>query len=467
MPLAERRVTMKKFLALIFAFTMCISAFSCEEKKQNDDTPDEVSDDVAETPEVPEIPDTGDTVVENSFREYAESDFTEITVPLNYTDDPAPVALHQLDFPDYDFGERLAPCKTSDDPSQFDPMNPERFHGYSWTDENGVEHKPESTYMKVLDVPEKGVVTGAVYNDGKVYITVSYDNFCIGCHEWSIYAYDIYSTEMKEVYRYSDYQRESGYGAWIDPYIEDGHIVFSSYLADDDKCVVYSIDLETGEEKQIYESSDYVYISDGVDKVLFCDAASAEGKRDKVELTLKEYDFTTGELKTITENEETKMYNVAASDLTAYIRKPVDSRKCELVTGQYCVKTGVTNASIVYASDKKAIIVTEGDVRVLHTYDFEKMEHYITEIGKTIGQFISYGENVIFSQNSEHSDVYYIVPELGRAMTVAKDIDHDIMKRSGDTVTFNHMKNDTLYLDVDESAQRGYYRPVEVFWLGD
>ena len=111
--------------------------------------------------------------------------------------------------------------------------------------------------------------------------------------------------------------------------------------------------------------------------------------------------------------------------------------------------------------------MTEGDVRVLHTYDFEKMEHYITEIGKTSGQFISYGENVIFSHNIEHSDVYYIVPELGRAMTVAKDIDHDIMKRSGDTVTFNHMKNDTLYLDVDESAQRGYYRPVEVFWLGD
>ncbi|MBP3268179.1 MAG: hypothetical protein J6M07_07660 [Ruminococcus sp.] len=454
---------MKKFLALIFAFTMCISAFSCEEKKQNDDTPDEVSEDVAETPE---IPDTGDTVVENSFREYAESDFTEITVPLNYTDDPAPVVLHQLDIPDYDFGERLAPCKTSDDPSEFDPFDPKRFHGYSWIDENGVEHKPESTYMKVLDVPEKGIITGAVYSDDKVYITVSYDNFCSGCHEWSIFAYDINTTEMKEVYRYSGYQNDNGFGGWLDPFVEDGNIVFSSFTPFEAECRVYSIDLETGEEKQLYESSDYVYISDGVDKVLFCDAASAEGKRDKVELTLKEYDFTTGELKTITENEETKMYNVAASDLTAYIRKPLDSRKCELVTEHYSVKTGVTNASIVYASDKKAVIVTEGDVRVLHTYDFEKMEHYITEIGKTIGQFISYGENVIFSHNSEHSDVYYIVPELGRAMTVAKDIDHDIMKRSGDTVTFNHMKNDTLYLDVDESTQRGYYRPVEVFWLG-
>ncbi|MBR1824348.1 MAG: hypothetical protein IJ779_08970 [Ruminococcus sp.] len=176
---------MKKILAFFAAVAMCAACFSCDDDNNDED----ISENVPETEEV------GDTLVENKFRTYEEKDFKTINVPITFTDEEAPVVLKSCDIPDIDFGERLAPCKTSDDPSQFDPL---RDRSYTWTDENGVEHKPESTYMQVLDTPEEGMVTGAVKYGDSIYMTVSYDNFCSGCHEWSVYEYDINTEETKE-----------------------------------------------------------------------------------------------------------------------------------------------------------------------------------------------------------------------------------------------------------------------------
>lgn len=59
---------MKKILSLLAVFAMCISCFSCDDDKDEDDISETVSDSENTV-------DSGDTVVEQQFREFEESDF--------------------------------------------------------------------------------------------------------------------------------------------------------------------------------------------------------------------------------------------------------------------------------------------------------------------------------------------------------------------------------------------------------
>ena len=463
---------MKKLFAIISSLALAFSCFACDEEKQDEDSTEEVSD--------TEItPDTGNTAVENQFRTYAESDFKKINVPLKYTEDEPPVALKSFDIPDLDFGERISPCKQSDDPSQYDPMlGQSGRYAYRWTDENGVEHISESTYMKILDIPEKGMIHGAAYADNKIYFTVSYDNFCIGCHEWSIYEYDMASKAVKEVYNFSGTDNEYEVGVWIEPTIIDNKLLIScwqpvEYDNPEHKrnFKIVAIDLSTGSDKVIYESNGDAFPRTGKDKVQFCETKSTDDSHRTVSLTIREYDMKTGDIKTITENEETKIYSSVISELSAYVRKPADKRQCELVTEKYCIQTSITNADVVYASDKKAIVVTDGDKSIMHTYDLEKMEHYVTDFGGENGQFAAYGENIIYGDTRNVGDsmanIYCIVPEMGITFTLSEGISFDMLKTSNGTVSFNHTEQEYMSINADDSFKRGYNKPVTVYWIED
>ena len=452
---------MKKILAFFAAVAMCVACFSCDDDNNDED----ISENVPETEEV------GDTLVENEFRTYEEKDFKTINVPITFTDEEAPVVLKSCDIPDIDFGERLAPCKTSDDPSQFDPL---RDRGYTWTDENGVEHKSESTYMQVLDTPEEGMVTGAVKYGDCIYMTVNYDIFCSGCHEWSVYEYDINTKETKEVYNYSGIDRVNDVGYWFSPQIVAGHMLYTAYdpSGGASKQITEAIDLKTGERKAIYTSDGdyYNYLTNGLDKVEFYSTELLDKLGNKMKLTIKEYDFNTGELKTIADSEETKVLNTAFSGMCAYMKKPFDSRKCEFVTEHYCIKTNTTNACILYASDKKAMYVTGDDTDILHTYDLEKMEHYITDLGDYSGLQAVCGENIILSDVSTFSEdsvgnIFYMIPEMGLVFQLGEDIPHDTLTYSGGTVTMNAIEE--TYVEITENGTRGYNKPTAVYWTED
>ena len=75
---------MKKILSLLAVFAMCISCFSCDDDKDVDDISETVSDSENTV-------DSGDTVVEQQFREFEESDFQTLNVP-NLTSES--VSLH-------------------------------------------------------------------------------------------------------------------------------------------------------------------------------------------------------------------------------------------------------------------------------------------------------------------------------------------------------------------------------------
>lgn len=451
---------MKKILSLLAVFAMCISCFSCDDDKDEDDISETVSNSENTV-------DSGDTVVEQQFREFEESDFQTLNVPLTFTEEEAPVTLNKFEIPELDFGKRIAPCKKSDDPSQFDPI---AQHPYTWTDENGVEHKSESTYMKLLDTPEDGMLTTASFFDNKVYLNVTFDNFCIGCHEWSVYEYDTEKMDMREIYKYSGISKEYATGFWVSPVLgNDDKMMMSGYKSDEpEKNVLISVDRETGEEKVVYESDSYINITNSRNGILMAETENINNSASRLRLTINEYDTDTGELRNIADKVETKMYHFVGSELNAYLMKPLDSRKCRLVTEHYSIGTDITNGNVVYASDKKAIMY-EGNCEVLHTFDLEKMEHYVTELGEKSGQIAACGENLIlgdsFSSRDDVTNIYYIIPDIGLVFTLAENISADIFKTNGDTVTFSSSKEEIMSLDEDDSFRRGYSKPTAVYWV--
>lgn len=494
---------MKKITALLLICLMCISCFSCAENEPDEDSSEDVSDteEIPDDTDTPDIPDTGDTVVSDGFRTYTLDDFKEINVTLNYTSDKAPVVCYGIKNSDHDFGKRLSPCKQTEDPSQFDP-----FSGISgtvyWIDDDGVEHTLENSYMQLLDTPEQGVVTNAVYADGKVYFVVSYDNYCLYCHDWSIYEFEVDDYSFREVYHFFDvddkgtyggvygtksyrntleFIKERGisgsvYGIPAAPVIVDNKLflTYCNYDSDgnEEGCQVVSVDIDTGEEKLIYESDHTVSIIGGKYSIQIRETDEIDN--DRFRLTLMEYIPETGKLRTITENEETKLYDSALTDANAYIRKPLDGRRCEFVTENYCIKTDLTDANVVYASDKKAIMATVGYKLIMHTFDLEKMEHYITDFGAKTGQLEAYGENVIFCDsqliNNTDSTFYYIIPELGLAFTVFEGAFVDWLISSSGTVTFSQLDSRMYFVNDsydDKSIVKSFENIKSVHWIED
>ncbi|MBR1824347.1 MAG: hypothetical protein IJ779_08965 [Ruminococcus sp.] len=235
------------------------------------------------------------------------------------------------------------------------------------------------------------------------------------------------------------------------------------------KQITEAIDLKTGERKAIYTSDGdyYNYLTNGLDKVEFYSTEPLDKLGNKMKLTIKEYDFNTGELKTVAESVETKVFNTAICGLCSYLRKPFDSRKCEFVTEHYSIKTDTTNACILYASDKKAMYVTGDDNDILHTYDLEKMEHYITDLSDCSGLQAVCGENIILSDVSTFSEdsignIFYMIPEMGLVFQLGEDIPHDTLTYSGGEVTITATESSVLQIGKD--ASRGYRKPIGVYW---
>ena len=63
------------------------------------------------------------------------------------------------------------------------------------------------------------------------------------------------------------------------------------------------------------------------------------------------------------------------------------------------------------------------------------------------------------------TNIYYIIPDIGLAFTLAENISAEIFKTNGDTVTFNGCKEEIMSLNEDDSFQRDYYKPTAVYWV--
>ena len=427
-----------KFMKIIAVLSVLTLLAGCSEKKKPENSS--------------EI--TGEPVnAESQFMTYSSKDFKKINVPWNETDNEPPVELKCYEFPDYDFGERIPPCMSSEDPMKY-------YYNYEYYEsmENELEKKQiYDEFMKNANKPQHPIISNFQRDGNKLYVTVNYDTICYK-HEWSIYCFDMDTNEVTEVYNYSglddDRMPDTAYGAVID------NVLYIT-MRNSDKSYITAIDLETKEETLIMESEfSYIQkISDG--RLLVCEQISDIDSDDGPLNKFYNLDTETNELTEI-ELDTSHMTYVGGGFIKAYTEKPEGSRSVDLITDNYRLSTGITAADIFYADDKKAVLVTPDDKPVMHIFDFEKMEHYVTELKYEYYGY-AFGDGLVLrALNGSQSYVYYFLPELGLAFRLTDYIDTAYFSKTDNIVYFinqSTMEND------DKNDNNTYSRYEEYYWL--
>lgn len=476
---------MKKFFALITACMLVLSCFSCDEKKQEDNSSEVISETIESTDTteiITESPDTGNTVVESGFRELSVDDFRTINVSITYPDKEAPVTMTRYELPEYDFGERLAPCKKTEDPTKYDPLNIGNGSSYN---------KDQSNYMDKIDTPEEGIVIKAFKRGNKIYMIVNYDKYCIYCHEWALFCYDIDTKETKEIYTFSDTEYFS-----YDEYtcmLENKLVVCRYRDFGSDRVPIETkidaIDLESGEAEEIYSTSNSLAVisSNGTDAVQIAVMKQTE---TEARYHIMEYNTETGEMRdTGNSSLGLPMGNLYMFYSGTYLENNY-KEGCQIVTNNYKISTGINttdifsgesfenirSAEIIYASENKAILqeynmipVIDDDMTpdrkiIIHTYDLEKMEHYVTEINEKMYGLASYnGDIIMCDYQMDYADnIYYMRPELGLAFKVTDSIEVGHVFRHGNSLEINEV----IYSKSNISNYNEYsYGNVPALWI--
>ena len=447
---------MKKFYSIILTSFLILSCFSCSEKKKADE-PEPVGEPIETVSEQPQ------------FITYNYEDFKNIEVKVNNTDKEPPVTLKCYKFPEYDFGERIPPCMSSEDPMKY--MTNKEY--YDSLDDEELKKDIYENFMSKVNKPVKGRLISIQYDDDKIYQLVSYDE-CSREHEWSIFCCDMKTNEVSEVYNYSGIDDNNNFDIY-DSKIIDNKLYITSYQNDEKGNAIENelieINLENGESETLYKSKGYILILEVSNReLLLLENYEKDGeylvnnyKYDTVEHKLTNFETDMDEKEQLEGVLMGKVFR--EGEITAYLEKPEGSRKYDLVTKLYRLKTDVSAARIVYADEKKATIITDSEQHILHTYNFEKMEHYITDVWSIADEAVAFGDGIVMSK--ERTDyaynVYYFIPEYGLTYTLTESVLHDRLIKDNDTVLFSGVVNTMeRHFGIDMVVD-SYYDSV--YWL--
>lgn len=414
---------MKKLFSIFTALFLMLPCFSCSETKK----PDNSSDITGEPIE--------NKTAEKQFMTYSYKDFKEINVPWNETDNEPPVELKRYEFPELDFGEKIPAYMKTDDPFRY-YANDIRYN--SLTDEN-VKKQIYDDFMAKVDIPQKGVAEKIQRDGNKLYVTVNYDRIA-DTYEWSMYCVDMDTDEVSEVYTYSGLEEQGMFWFW-DAAVAENVLYIPKEQHDENgiQSCITAIDLDTREESVIFESQTDLLLYKLPDGNLLISKVFESGT-DNFSYNRLEYDT---KAKKITDKDMSNFSYDSPTDTGTYLEKPENSRKLDLVTADYRLSTGITAAELLFADENRAILLIASDKNILHTFDFTKMEHYVTELNSNMGIGASFGEGVVLADSYiDDADVYYFIPDLGLAFTIAENIHYENFFAYNDTVSFTEMADE-------------------------
>ncbi|MBP5580689.1 MAG: hypothetical protein J6X85_02680, partial [Ruminococcus sp.] len=227
---------------------------------------------------------------------------------------------------------------------------------------------------------------------------------------------------------------------------------------------VKRIDLETGEEKTLYEAAD-------IDITIWLhtnDSGNAELQEyhnvsDEATVVYK-YDSEKDEFvkEGSVDAPEGKLLSSALfGGVYSFLVKPDGKRKYELVIDYYRIKTPLTTGSIVCADEKLVILYNN---EKLHIYNLEKMEHCILGISDMNSMAMYDGKLFIGCRGSTSKmPVYCIIPELGITYPIVEPGIYSDICATADGVTFNQtsrqenvIKSGTVSVDENGEVHEEY-----------
>ena len=415
---------MKKVLAFLTALT-ALFCTACDNKQDSisenspaeDITATTSAADISENTENPEVSD-GNTVnsqPDTELKHYTINDFKEIEVKLNAQKTAPPVEFKEYDLSGIEFEAKKSPC-TLPENLKIENICPDAELNANSFKKEFDEYCQQflKNYAPIIESENKPKIRFTAFDGENLYYLGDYDIACPKVsHNFEIFRYNPETGENVSIYEYSDGTEGV---AIADMVYNNGLFLFT---LESDGLKTQKFDDKTGEFVDAADSFAGQVSVGSIDDPIY----RANSYKKYIDLNMKLSD--------------TNDYEVELARENGKITAKSDS---------YTLETGIPLCKKVL-SDENRLILLQSDnyYSVLHTFDFEKMEKYTTDLSSSMDNVNAYpiGKNVIIYYDYKQRYMYF-VPELGAGF--------NLYEESSPTES---LTSSTLYVDnyfcVDQS----------------
>ena len=349
-----------KRIMLIFMAALMLTG--CSLKKSSDTEPPVENDDKA---------------VENVIIEYDASEFRRIDIPLTFEDGSQPVEFEEFSLSDLGIEER-----------EVSELPEECLTGDVTYDSEELESVRKGKKYHLNIIGEKLFF----FSDHSISGQVDFD--------FSLYCYDLSTKELKKLYTYSGNEPPFFIAdASVD---ENGNIYFTDYDSEYDHKIVYKLDVSSGEISEALDTgSDISYIESDREtgQPLAVTYNSESGINEG-------YILTDGGFKHVEKSE----FMGWSTELTEGSEDRYD-----VVTDSFRLHTGFSSFNVESVTDSR--ITLSWNSGKLFTFDFDKMELYVTE-GRELQSLTPDKNGNFYCNAGPDYSLRMFVPELGTAFRI-------------------------------------------------
>ncbi len=391
---------MKKVLAFITALT-ALFCTACDNKQDNiSDNPPvgdvtsavaeaDVSENTGENTETADVSDgnSDSPVSDTELKHYTLADFKEIKVNLNVQETAPPVEFKEYDLSGIEFEAKKSPCKLPEN-VKIENICPD---SENTAKRLRMEHKEYcqkfmESYAPVLESEDKPLILQTAFDGKNLYYLVDYDTACpLVSHNFEIFRYNPETEENVSIYEYSD--GTVGFDIPITMYFDNG--------------------------LQFYVLN-YPENSPSISGYILDESSSSINKISEREIPIDNYVRDLSSYKSVPID-----FNYTIAD----IQLENENRKVIAYTDKIKLETDINNCTAILSTDKRmCFLQADGDVSILHTFDFEKMEKYTTHFESSDAtRAYQLGNNVLVHYVYNQKCMYFI-PELGAGF-VLQDVE--------------------------------------------
>ena len=442
---------MKKVLAFLTALTALLCT-ACDNKQDSisenppaeDITATTSAADISENTENPEVSD-GNTVnsqPDTELKHYTINDFKEIEVKLNAQKTAPPVEFKEYELSGIEFEAKKSPC-TLPENLKIENICPDAELKANSFKKEFDEYCQQflKNYAPIIESENKPKIRFTAFDGENLYYLGDYDIACPKVsHNFEIFRYNPETGENVSIYEFSDGTEGV---AIADMVYNNGLFLFT---LESDGLKTQKFDEETGEFVQAADSFAGQVSVGSIDDPIY----SANSYKKYIDLNMKLSDANDYEVELVRENGKI----TAKSD-------------------SYTLETGIPLCKKIL-SDENRLILLQSDnyYSVLHTFDFEKMEKYTTDLSSPMDNVNAYpiGKNVLIYYDYKQRYMYF-VPELGAGFNLYEESSPTEPLTSSTLYVDNHFCVDQSLLGISDNELavlnfETLYPDFYLFWNG-
>ena len=442
---------MKKVLAFLTALT-ALFCTACDNKQDSISENPPVEDitattsaaDISENTENPEVSD-GNTVnsqPDTGLKHYTINDFKEIEVKLNAQKTVPPVDFKEYDLSGIEFEAKKSPC-TLPENVKIENICPDAEINANSFKKEFDEYCQQflKNYAPIIESENKPKIRFTAFDGENLYYLGDYDIACPKVsHNFEIFRYNPETGENVSIYEYSDGTEGV---AIADMVYNNGLFLFT---LESDGLKTKKFDDKTGEFVDAADSFAGQVSVGSINDPIY----RANSYKKYIDLNMKLSDANDYEVELVRENGKI----TAKSD-------------------SYTLETGIPLCKKVL-SDENRLILLQSDnyYSVLHTFDFEKMEKYTTDLSSPIDNVNAYpiGKNVLIYYDYKQRYMYFI-PELGAGFNLYEESSPTDPLTSSTLYVDNHFCVDQSLLGISDNELavlnfETLFPDIYLFWNG-